>query len=57
MDSKARKAILAASLVVLAGAVARAQPADPIADLLEKNAAPAAAPQAVVVRQTTLRPL
>lgn len=43
MDSKTRKAFLAASLIVMAAAVARAQPADPIAELIRQT--PAAAPQ------------
>ncbi len=45
MDSKTRKAFLAASLVVLAAAVARAQPVDPIGDLI-KRTPPAEAPPA-----------
>jgi soluble lytic murein transglycosylase len=45
LDSKTRKAFLAASLVVLAAAVARAQPVDPIGDLI-KRTPPAEAPPA-----------
>ncbi|MGA0606943.1 lytic transglycosylase domain-containing protein [Phenylobacterium sp. VNQ135] len=46
MDSKTRKAFLAASLVALAAAVARAQPAaDPIGDLINRTP-PAASPTA-----------
>ena len=59
LDSKTRKVFLAASLVALAAAVARAQPAaDPIGDLIPKE--PQAAPAPVtttVVRQTVSRPL
>lgn len=43
MDSKTRKAFLAVSLVALAAAVARAQPADPIGDLIARKAEPASA--------------
>jgi len=51
LDSKTRKAFLAASLVVLAAAVARAQPADPIGDLLRQT--PAAQPNAQPTGQPT----
>lgn len=62
MDSKTRKAFLAASLVVLAAAVARAQPAaDPIGDLISREpqtTAPApAAPPRPVARQTASGPV
>jgi len=58
LDSKTRKAFLAASLVVLAAAVARAQPADPIGDLISRDA-PSSAPAvtSTVVRQTVSRPM
>lgn len=59
LDSKTRKAFLAASLVVLAAAVARAQPAaDPIGDLISREPPPPApAVTTTVVRQTVSRPM
>lgn len=55
MHAVARKALLAASLILTAGAVARAQPADPLGDLLA--ATPAAPPSAPQAYQSVRRPL
>lgn len=56
LDSKTRKAFLAVSLVAMAAAVARAQPADPIGDLLSRPA-PATQTAPAPVPQTVTRPL
>jgi len=57
LDSKTRKAFLAVSLVAMAAAVARAQPADPIGDLLTRSAPQATTPAPAPVPQTVARPL
>ncbi len=53
LGSVFRKALMVGSIVVLATAVARAQPVDPIGDLI----AGAVAPEVVVIRQPTGRAL
>ena len=61
MHSKTRKAFLVAGIVLMAGAVARAQPADPVGDLLARTSAPAPAPASAretqAVRYTARQPL
>jgi soluble lytic murein transglycosylase len=55
VESRVRNAFLAGAAILVATTVARAQPADPIGDLLAQPSAPA--PEQAVVRQTVARPL
>jgi len=57
LNARVRNALLAGCAILVATTVARAQPADPIGDLLSAAPLPAAPQPYTVMRQTVTRPL